>query len=64
MIMSNNVNFHMHSCYSDDGGEAILAHPGINLNGNYDMLDELIELGLDGFFLITFPIGIEPILAP
>jgi Predicted metal-dependent phosphoesterases (PHP family) len=31
-----------------NGGEAILAHPEINLNGNYDMLDELIELGLDG----------------
>ncbi len=29
-------------------GTAILAHPGMNLKGRYELLDELIPLGLDG----------------
>lgn len=31
-----------------NNGKAVLAHPGINLKDNYDMLDQLIPLGLDG----------------
>ena len=32
----------------ESGGAAVLAHPGKNLAGRYDLLDELIALGLDG----------------
>ncbi len=32
----------------DNNGTAILAHPGINLKGRYEMLDRLLPLGLDG----------------
>ncbi|WP_333648663.1 PHP domain-containing protein [Lacrimispora sp.] len=31
-----------------NGGKAVLAHPGINLKGNFDMIDQLIPLGFDG----------------
>ena len=31
-----------------NGGKAVLAHPGINLNGNYSMLDDIIACGIDG----------------
>lgn len=30
-------------------GRAILAHPGINLDGKMELLDEIIPLGIDGF---------------
>lgn len=30
------------------GGKAVLAHPGNNLKGNYEVFDEMVELGLDG----------------
>lgn len=30
------------------GGKAVLAHPGNNLKNNYDIFDEMVELGLDG----------------
>jgi 3',5'-nucleoside bisphosphate phosphatase len=29
-------------------GKAVLAHPGINLKDNFDLIDELIPLGIDG----------------
>lgn len=29
-------------------GKAVLAHPGMNLKGNYDMLDLILPLGIDG----------------
>ncbi|MDR2900186.1 MAG: PHP domain-containing protein [Treponema sp.] len=29
-------------------GKAVLAHPGISLNGKYDLLDKIIHLGIDG----------------
>lgn len=29
-------------------GKAVLAHPGMNLKGNYDMLDLILTLGIDG----------------
>jgi len=32
----------------DNNGTAILAHPGVNLKGRYEMLDRLLPLGLDG----------------
>ncbi|MGL4850775.1 MAG: PHP domain-containing protein [Clostridium sp.] len=32
----------------ESGGIAVLAHPGKNLNNKLDVIDELIELGLDG----------------
>ncbi len=31
-----------------NGGKAVLAHPGVNLKGNFDMTDRLIPLGFDG----------------
>lgn len=31
-----------------NGGDAVLAHPGNNLNGRFEMIEELIPLGLDG----------------
>lgn len=31
-----------------NGGKSVLAHPGVNLKGNFDMIDQLIPLGLDG----------------
>lgn len=31
-----------------NNGKAVLAHPGINLHGKFDMIDQLILLGLDG----------------
>ena len=31
-----------------NGGKAVLAHPGINLKGNFDIIDQLIPLGFDG----------------
>ena len=31
-----------------NGGTAILAHPGINLKGRYEMLERMVPLGLDG----------------
>jgi len=31
-----------------NGGKAVLAHPGKNLQGQLDLLDEMIPLGLDG----------------
>lgn len=31
-----------------NNGKAVLAHPGINLHGNFDMIDQLIPLGIDG----------------
>lgn len=31
-----------------NGGKAVLAHPGINLKGNFDMIDQLNPLGFDG----------------
>ena len=31
-----------------NNGKAVLAHPGINLKDNFDVLDQLILLGLDG----------------
>lgn len=31
-----------------NNGKAVLAHPGVNLNGNFDRIDQLIPLGLDG----------------
>lgn len=30
------------------GGKAVLAHPGNNLKNNYEIFDEMVELGLDG----------------
>ncbi|MGL4876277.1 MAG: PHP domain-containing protein [Clostridium sp.] len=32
----------------ESGGIAVLAHPGNNLNNKLDVIDELIELGVDG----------------
>ncbi len=29
-------------------GVAVLAHPGVNLKGNFDMIDSIISLGFDG----------------
>ena len=29
-------------------GIAVLAHPGVNLRGHFDLIDEIIDLGLDG----------------
>lgn len=34
----------IHNC----GGIAVLAHPGNNLNNNFSLFDEMIELGIDG----------------
>ncbi len=31
-----------------NNGKAVLAHPGINLKDNFDMIDEIIPLGIDG----------------
>jgi predicted metal-dependent phosphoesterase TrpH len=31
-----------------NNGETVLAHPGVNLQGNFDMIDQMIPLGLDG----------------
>ncbi len=31
-----------------NSGKAVLAHPGVNLHGNLDKIDQLIPLGLDG----------------
>ncbi len=31
-----------------NGGKAVLAHPGINLKGHEDFLDEILDLALDG----------------
>ena len=31
-----------------NNGKAVLAHPGVNLHGNFDKIDQLIPLGLDG----------------
>jgi len=31
-----------------NGGKAVLAHPGLSLQGQYSMLDELITYGIDG----------------
>lgn len=31
-----------------NGGKAVLAHPGINLKGNYSIFDEIVALGIDG----------------
>lgn len=31
-----------------NNGDAVLAHPGINLQGNFDRIDTMIPLGLDG----------------
>lgn len=31
-----------------NGGFAVLAHPGVNLKGNRHLLDEILDLGLDG----------------
>ncbi len=31
-----------------NNGKAVLAHPGINLKGNFDRIEQLIPLGLDG----------------
>lgn len=30
------------------GGKAVLAHPGNNLKGQYELFDEMVEIGLDG----------------
>lgn len=30
------------------GGKAVLAHPGKNLEGQYELFDEMVDLGLDG----------------
>lgn len=30
------------------GGKAILAHPGNNLKGQYELFDEMVKLGIDG----------------
>ena len=32
----------------DNGGQAVLAHPGVNLKGRFEKIGELIPLGLDG----------------
>jgi hypothetical protein len=32
----------------DTGGQAVLAHPGINLSHNYSLFEEMVWLGLDG----------------
>lgn len=32
----------------NNGGIAVLAHPGNNLKGNFEIIDEMIALGLDG----------------
>ncbi|MDO5565014.1 MAG: phosphatase, partial [Planctomycetia bacterium] len=34
----------IHSC----GGKAVLAHPGNNLKNRFELLDEIVPLGLDG----------------
>jgi len=31
-----------------NGGKAVLAHPGKNLEGQFELLDEMVPLGLDG----------------
>jgi len=31
-----------------NGGKSVLAHPGFNLKGTFDMIDQLIPLGLNG----------------
>lgn len=31
-----------------NNGKAVLAHPGVNLRGNFDRIDQLMPLGLDG----------------
>lgn len=30
------------------GGKAVLAHPAVNLKGNYELFDEIVKLGIDG----------------
>ena len=32
----------------DNGGLAVLAHPGNNLKGRFEIFDEMVELGIDG----------------
>jgi len=36
------------SLIKDNGGKAVLAHPGINLQNRYDLFDEMVTLGIDG----------------
>lgn len=31
-----------------NGGKSVLAHPGISLKGNFEMIDQLVPLGLNG----------------
>jgi len=32
----------------DNGGKAVLAHPGNNLKGRYELFDEIVNTGIDG----------------
>jgi predicted metal-dependent phosphoesterase TrpH len=32
----------------DNGGKAVLAHPGMNLKNNFGLFDEIVKLGIDG----------------
>ena len=36
------------SIIKDNGGKAVLAHPGNNLKNRFELFDEIIKLGLDG----------------
>ena len=37
----------------DNGGKVVLAHPGNNLKGRYELLDEIVGFGLDGVEAFT-----------
>jgi len=36
------------SIIKDNGGKAVLAHPGNNLKNRYELFDEIVKLGIDG----------------